>query len=77
VPKPKPFVFKAMPLIQVNPLDSNEALKMQKKLSCSSDDESEVPIIKSLFDIPGNSKFKNPKRKKNESSESSSEEEEK
>ena len=61
----KPFKsrFKAMPLVQENPLNSHDALKMRKELSCNSDDGdgTETPVVKSLFDIPGNSKFKNKK----------------
>ena len=60
----KPFVarFKAMPLIQANPLNSTDALKMRKELSQSSNEGHETPIIKSLFDVKGNSKFKNDKK---------------
>ena len=62
-----------MPLIQVNPLNSNESLKMQKQLISANTDEPETPIVKSLFEIKGNSKFRNPQNK--EGGESSSEEE--
>ena len=50
--------FKAVPLVQENPLNSCDALKMRKELSQSSEDGRETPVVKSLFDIKGNSKFK-------------------
>lgn len=40
-------------------MSSTDALKMKKELSQSSQDGHESPMIKSLFDIKGNSKFKN------------------
>ena len=52
----------SVPLVQVNPLDSSQSLKIQKQKS-QSEDEAETPIIKSLFDIKGNSKYKNPESK--------------
>lgn len=51
-----------MPLIQANPLNSTDALKMRKELSQGSNEGHETPIIKSLFDVKGNSKFKNDKK---------------
>ena len=55
---------------------------MRKEMSQSSNDGHESPIIKSLFDIKGNSKFKNDNKQLedgkslNDSSSSSSDEEE-
>ena len=40
-------------------MSSTDALKMRKELSQTSQEGHESPIIKSLFDIKGNSKFKN------------------
>ena len=80
--------FKAMPLVQANPLNSSDALKMRKEMSQSEDKadqlkKEEAPIVHSLFDVKGNSKFrKNDKKKeddllgKSSSSEKESEEEE-
>ena len=48
-----------MPLVTQNPLNSDDALKMRKELSLDSCEEEEAPVFKSLFDIPGNSKYKN------------------
>ena len=66
------------PLVTENPLNSNDALKMKKELSEASNDGDAVeqPVYKSLFDIPGNSKFKGKPKKENaeSSSESSSSE---
>ena len=66
-----------MPLVQENPLNSNDALKMRKELSCSGDeaDGTETPVITSLFDIPGNSKFKSKKEDGGEKDSSDSDEE--
>ena len=62
------------PLVTENPLNSNDALKMKKQLSEASNDgdADEKPVYKSLFDIPGNSKFT--KKQKKENAESSSSE---
>ena len=59
--------FKAMPLVQANPLNSSDALKMRKELSQSDDGEKEeVPFVRSLFDVKGNSKFKPENERKSE-----------
>ena len=47
-----------VPLVQENPLNSCDALKMRKELSQTSDEVSEIPVVKSLFDVKGNSKYK-------------------
>ena len=64
----------------MNPLNSCDALKLKKVLSSGSEEGRETPIIKSLFDIKGNSKFKNaepaPISKTDKSLVESSEEEE-
>ena len=46
-------------LVQPNPLNSTDALKLKSELSEDGDKGRETPIVKSLFDIKGNSKFKN------------------
>lgn len=46
-------------MVQINPLNSADALKMAKELSQTSDEGRQTPIITSLFDVKGNSKFKN------------------
>ena len=75
--------------VQANPLNSGDALRIKKDLSRQSEDGvwgagSDSPVLKSLFDIKGNSKYKQDARKSKQSSsgssssdESSSEEEEK
>ena len=43
----------------MNPLNSSDALKLKGELSKGGEESSAPIIIKSLFDIPGNSKYKN------------------
>ena len=50
--------------VQANPLNSSDALRIKKSMSrCSESGEwgagSDSPVLKSLFDVKGNSKFKN------------------
>ena len=56
-----------MPLVQANPLNSSDALKMRKEMSQSDDGEQEeIPVVRSLFDVKGNSKFRPDNQKKSE-----------
>ena len=69
-----PFAEKSS-LVQVNPLDSNEALKTAKRSLIAEDEEDkeETPIYKSLFDVPGNSKLRSKEKEQSSDSDSSSE----
>ena len=74
IPSIPAFKATGAPLVQVNPLNSIQSLKIQKQMSLG-EEEAETPMIESLFDVKGNSKFKNGKPVSEQSADESSDSE--